>query len=265
MIAPGHLWDFPRGSLTLSSCGIHVWCASPDQPPLAFQQLSKTLSADERMRAERFYYERDRKRFIFRRGLLRTILACYLGIEPNRVQFCYGTHGKPALVETSEGIHLRFNLSHSHGLSLYAITRDQEIGIDLEYIRPIPEAKQIAEHYFSARENAVFRALPEHEKPLAFLKCWTRKEAYLKALGVGLTGSLEEFDVSLAPGEPARLLSVRGDPEEASRWFIHGLMPASGYVASIAVKGHGAHLTYWQLGYSLPRTQVSILQPTRVG
>ena len=264
MTALAHLWDLPWENLSLSSRGIHVWCASLDQSASAFQQLSKTLSADERMRAERFYYERDRKRFIVRRGLLRTILDCYLGIEPDRLHFRYGAHGKPKLAETLKGDNLRFNLSHSHGLALYAIARDQEIGVDIECVRPIPEAKQIAENYFSTREYDDFRALSEQERLVAFFNCWTRKEAYLKALGFGLTRSLDEFDVSLAPGESARLLSIKGDPEKASRWFLQDLMPASNYVAALAVKGQDAQFTFWQLGSCLPGTKTSILEPNRV-
>jgi len=134
-------WRPPPEDLALSSNDVHVWRASLDQLALRFQRLAQTLSADEQLRAERFYFEQDRRRFVVSRGLLRTILGCYLGIEPSRLQFCYGSRDKPALVETSGGGTLRFNLSHSQGLALYAVTRNREIGVDLERIRPISEAE----------------------------------------------------------------------------------------------------------------------------
>jgi 4'-phosphopantetheinyl transferase len=232
--------------LALLSDDVHVWCAFLDQPAARAQQLAQTLSADERMRAERFYFERDRKRFIVGRGLLRTILGCYLGIAPNRLQFCYGPRGKPDLAEICGGRKLCFNLSHSQGLALYGITRDRKIGIDLEHIRPISKTEQIAERFFSVRENAVFRALPPSKKQVAFLNCWTRKEAYLKAIGEGLVRSLEQIEVSLAPGEPARLLSIEGDLQSAERWILQELTPALGYVAALVVEGYGWRLKCWQ-------------------
>ena len=153
---------------------------------------------------------------------------------------------------------LRFNLSHSQGLALYAVTRGREIGVDLECIRPISDAEQIAERFFSAHENAVFRTIPAHEKPKAFFNCWTRKEAYLKALGDGLARPLDEFDVSLAPGEPAKLLRIEGAPQEASRWSLNRLEPGSGYVAALAVEGYGYQLKCWQCcGWSIRNTQLS--------
>ncbi len=246
MTALDRLWGPPPADLALSSDDIHVWRASLDQPASRFQRLAQTLSEDERLRAGQFYFEQDRKRFIASRGLLKTILGCYLDIEPSRLQFCYGSRGKPALAETPVGGTLRFNLSHSQGLALFAVTRDREIGVDLERVRAISEAEQIAERFFSARENAVFRAVPMSKKQEAFFNCWTRKEAYVKASGDGLALPLDQFDVSLAPGEPAALLNAKGDPQEASRWSLQELVPASGYVAALAVEGHGWRLACWQ-------------------
>jgi len=239
------MWVHPPSDLTLSSNDIHVWRAALDQPTSCFQQLAQSLCAQERVRAERFYFERDRKHFVVGRGILRTILGLYLGIEPSQLQFYYGPRGKPALTETYGGGWLRFNLSHSQGLALYAVTRDREIGIDIEHIRPMPEAEQIAVRFFSVQENAVFRTLPPSQKQTAFFNCWTRKEAYIKALGDGLALPLDQFDVSLAPGEPARLLSIKGD-RAITRWFLQELTPAPDYVAALAVEGQGWCLTCWQ-------------------
>jgi 4'-phosphopantetheinyl transferase len=141
---------------------------------------------------------------------------------------------------------LRFNVSHSHGLALYAVTRRRKIGIDIERVRPISGPEQLAARFFSAGENAELCALPEHVKHEAFFNCWTRKEAYVKARGEGLSLPLNQFDVSLNPGEPARLLRVERDPQEAARWSLQGLTPAPGYVAALAVEGHGWRLACWE-------------------
>lgn len=233
----------PAGGLTLNRDEIHVWLAFLDQPDYRVRRLEQLLSKDERMRAESFCFERDRKSFIVGRGLLRTILGRYLRIEPSRLQFSFTSNGKPVLGKTfGGGSMLRFNLSHSQGLALYAVTCGREIGIDLEYIHPISDVEQIAAHFFSVRENTVLRALPAHRRLEAFFNCWTRKEAYLKAIGDGLTQPLVKFDVTLTPGEPARLLHVDGDPQEVSRWSLQELTPASGYAATLAVEGHDWHL-----------------------
>lgn len=236
----------PPLDLELTANEIHVWCASLAQPLSRFQMLSQTLCLDERLRAERFHFEKDRKHFITGRGILRTILGCYLNVEPNRLQFRYGKNGKPALVDTFGKGRIRFNLSHSEGLALFAFTRDHEIGVDIEHIHDIFEMNQIAEQFFSVRENAVFRALPKSKKKEAFFYCWTRKEAFIKALGDGLYQPLDKFDVSLVPDEPARLLRTYGDSKEASRWIIQDLKPASSFAAAFAVEGGSWQLHCWQ-------------------
>lgn len=242
-------WKEPPADLVLLSDDIHVWRACLDQPAACIRHLAQTLSADERLRAERFHFERDRLRFITGRGLLRAILGRYLGLEPSQLRFRYSPHGKPALdpsgFQNPLGLVLRFNLAHSRGLVLYAVTRKREIGVDMEYIRPIAEVNQIVERFFTARERAVFRALPISQRQEAFFNGWTRKEAYVKASGRGLDWPLDKIEVSLTPGEPARLLGTDGDHQEALRWFMQTLTPASGYGASLAVEGHGLHLKYW--------------------
>lgn len=212
------------------------------------QQLAETLAPDERQRAERFHFERDRRRFIVGRGVLRRILGRYLALEPNRLQFCYGPWGKPALagISTTQEGQFCFNLAHSQSLALYAVTCERELGVDIEYIRAVPEAEQIAARFFSAQENTVLRSLPPQQKQEAFFNCWTRKEAYIKAIGDGLAQPLAEFDVSLTPGEPASLLRISGDTQAAAGWSIQALTPAPGYVAALAVKGHDWQLKCWQ-------------------
>jgi len=210
------------------------------------RQMTKWLNEDERLRAERFHFERDRKRFIVGRGVLRTILGRYLHIEPNRVRFSYDLNGKPCLAKTPGDNTLRFNLAHSNELALYAFTRGREIGIDIEYLRTMLDAGQISERFFSPQVNVNLQALPASHRKTAFFNCWTRKEAYLKALGVGLSHALDQFEVSLVPAEPAHLVDVEIDCDDASRWTLKALIPAPGYVAALAVEGHNWHPTFWQ-------------------
>lgn len=233
-------------SLELNDHEVHVWQASLEEPPADYQQWLETLSEDERLRAQRFHFERDRKHFAVGRSILRALLGCYLGREPAEVQFRYGDRGKPYLAGKMSESEFYFNVSHSHGLALYAFARGREIGVDLEFARPLPDAENIAMRFFSPREKEAFRALAPSEKEAAFFKCWTRKEAYVKAVGDGLAFPLHQFDVSLSPGEPAKLLNINGCPEIAERWFLEDLTPAPGYAAAVAVAGGGWQLNCWQ-------------------
>ena len=208
---------------------------------------------DERMRAERFHFEQDRRRFIMAHGILRMILSSYLSVEPNQLQFCYGHNGKPALTNISGQEIICFNSSRSNRLALYAFARGREIGVDIEDIRDIPEMDQIAERFFSLRENAVFRALPETKKKEGFFSCWTRKEAFIKAIGDGLSLPLDKFDVSFVPGEPARLLRIEGDSKAASQWSIQEFKPASGFTAAFALQGVNRRLHCWEFGSLLKK------------
>ena len=208
--------------------------------------MLSTLSADEKERAARFYFQRDREHFIVARGALRAILGRYLQRDPTRVGFRYSPHGKPALAMEAPGEGLRFNISHSHGLALCAVTRGREIGVDLERVRSIANLEQIAERFFSPGENAEPRALPARVKAEAFFNGWSRKEAYLKARGDGLSLSLDQFDVSLASGEPARLPRNQREPRDVGRWPLQELPPVFGYVAALAVEGHGLQIRGWQ-------------------
>src|SRR5687767_11560297 len=239
--------------VSLSRDEVHVWRASLDEPAWPLQELEQVLSLDERERAGRYYFERDRKRFIAGRGMLRKILGHYLGVAPAHLQFRYGPRGKPALGEAPGEKELRFNLSHSQGLALYAVTCEREIGVDLEYARRVSDLEQLAERFFSVRENAVLQSLSPSQRPQAFFDCWTRKEAYIKAVGEGFSIPLDQFDVSLAPGEPARLISIEGDPQKASLWTLRELSPAHGFAGALVVEGQGWRLSSWEVCDPLPR------------
>jgi 4'-phosphopantetheinyl transferase len=224
---------------------VHVWRASLELPSSQVEKLQRNLSEEELERAERFHFQRHRDHFIVARGLLRTILGRYLKVEPGRLLFQYGPKGKPELAGDTSRRALCFNLSHSHGLALYGVTRDREIGVDVERIRPDVAGEKIAERFFSPQEAATLRELPAHVRQEAFYTCWTRKEAYLKAIGEGITLRLDQFEVSVTPGEPAVLLSINGDSKEASSWCLKGLDPGPGFVGALAVKGHGWDLRCW--------------------
>jgi len=246
MISPISSWYPPPKILMLGSDEVHVWRAALNLKASQVQNLHQTLSADEQVRAKRFYFQKDRERFIVARGQLRAILGRYLKTEPSQLRFCYTPHGKPSLDMEIGADAIRFNLSHSQGLALYAITRSREVGVDVEFIRPELVEEQIAERFFSPREVTALRALLTNIQQEAFFNCWTRKEAYIKARGEGLTLRLDQFDVSLTPGQPATLLSTNGDPQEASRWSLRNLSLETAYVAALAVEGHGWRLKCWQ-------------------
>lgn len=240
------LWRCPPADLVLADDDVHVWRASLNPSAEHVRDLQRTLTPDEQERAARFRFQRDRDHFIVARGVLRAILGRYLGVEPSQLRFCYSSYGKPALAEKFGRKKLNFNLAHSHELALYAVTRGRTVGIDLEYMRADLAGEQIAERFFSPREVAVLRTLPRNKQEEAFFNCWTRKEAYVKAIGEGLSMPLDQFDVSLVPGEPALLVSTHKDPREAARWSLRALAPGSGYVAALAVEGHTWRLTCWQ-------------------
>jgi len=216
---------------------IHVWWALLDQDVSRVESYFQTLSIEERRRAEQFHFDRDRTRFIVRRGMLRRILGSYLNLQPGRLLFRHGRNGKPELAETNVGQNIRFNISHSEGAALFAFARDREIGVDIEYIQDISDLDLIADQFFSSDENDVLQSLTEDEKRRAFFNGWTRKEALVKALGEGLSLPMKRFSVSLLPGEQARLLRMDGDVRDTFRWSIQDLMPTPGYAGAVAARG----------------------------
>ncbi|NET38586.1 MAG: 4'-phosphopantetheinyl transferase superfamily protein [Cyanothece sp. SIO1E1] len=254
MVLPDCLWIIPSEEPVLSSGSIHLWCASLDPPAAQIQHLAQLLSPDERVRAERFHFQKDSRHFTVARGILRILLSRYLQLEPGQLQFEYGSRGKPALTAICGGEQLSFNLSHSHGLALYAIApiappgnmTNAELGVDIEYIRPLDTAEQLAQRFFSAQEYAVIQKLPAADKQEAFFHYWTCKEAYIKATGDGLAKSLDQVEVLITPGEPARFVKIDGDWQKAADWQVKQLLPATGYIAALVAKRHNWHVNCWQ-------------------
>ena len=207
--------------------------------PQAIRASAALLSGPERHRAARFAFDRDARRFILARARLRELLAARLGVGAESVEFEYGAHGKPALSQRFAASDLHFNVSHCNDVAVYAFSCGHEIGIDVEAVRIISDADDIAAHYFSHSENATYQTLRPRDRPLGFFNCWTRKEAFVKALGDGLSIPLDRFDVTLTPGEPAQVLRVENTPGDHSGWWLDSLSPAPGYVAAIASPSRG--------------------------
>ncbi len=245
MIDADTVWLSPPAHIALAEQDVHVWRAPLEQPASLIAHLQRFLHTDEVARAERFYFVRDRNHFIVARGLLRLLLGRYLDCAPETVSFCYNEYGKPAL--DYQPCRLHFNLSHSHDLVVYAFSLSRSLGIDIEYMRAEIAYEELAKHYFSPVEYATLQALPAASKGEAFYHCWTRKEAYIKARGKGLSLPLDVFDVSLQPGAPAALLESREDPREPGRWKLQALAPGAGYAGALAAEGQDWQYRCWQL------------------
>jgi 4'-phosphopantetheinyl transferase len=195
------------------------------------------LSADELARASRFRFDKHRNAFLVARGLLRLILGRYTNTDSAAIQFTYGPQGKPEVVDAP---HVRFNLSHSESIALYGIRRGGAIGVDVEYIRAMEDLEDIARHFFCAAECEDLLAVPQAGRQKAFFNCWTRKEAFIKAIGEGLSHPLDRFRVALRPDEAACLISVDGRPGAETDWSLHDIAAPEGYVAAVALAGrHG--------------------------
>lgn len=232
--------------MTLQTTEIHVWLVSLEPPDAQLRALTETLDAAERDRAARYRFERDRRRFTAARGVLRAVLGAYLDTSPANIAFAYGPHGKPSLAPSAGHPALQFNISHSETRALIALTRDGELGVDIEYMRPLDDMDAIARTVFSGHERAILAALDDTRRHEAFYACWARKEAYIKAIGRGLSFPLDSFDVALPPDEPPRLLAVRGNPTEVDRWRYRPLPPVPGYATALAVESAAIEVKCWR-------------------
>lgn len=222
---------------------VHVWCVALDAyPEETITTLVHLLSPEEKERADRFHFLKDRNAFTIARALLRILLARYLAQPAQQLRFHYNQNGKPALVEHS----LSFNVAHSGDLALYAVAQSQDIGVDVEYMRAGVEYESLARHFFSPREVAWLLELPVEQRRAAFFACWTRKEAYIKARGLGLSLDLTLFDVALQPQQPVALLETREEGQSASDWSLYSFTPPrQDYAGALIVRGSNHRLAYY--------------------
>ena len=216
---------------------VHIWWAHLDLPAPRLRNLEETLARDEQARGERFRFERDRNRFIAARGILREILGYYLAMEPHSIRFDYGRHGKPRLAEGNSSSDTEFSLSHSQGVALYGFCRDHKIGVDVEYMRDFPDMDLIAKRFFSYNENEGLRAANAQKKTETFFRYWTQKEAFVKAIGVGLSYPLDSFfDVSVDPSELHGLTRLDGEVRQGAAWSIQNVNFIPNYVGAFAAE-----------------------------
>jgi 4'-phosphopantetheinyl transferase len=239
------LCELAPDQLTLEPNQIHAWRIALDLPALRVDELRALLSRAETARANAFHFAEHRARFIVAHALLRVILARYTRGAPRDLVFATDEFGKPALMQPACDFH--FNLAHSEHLALCAITRAAPIGVDVEFVKPLENLDELAARFFAPREIAALRALPADQRARGFYACWTRKEAYLKALGKGLRAPLDQFAVSLAPDEPARVVWARDDPRAAEEWSLRALDPAPGYVGALATRARVEAVQCWRL------------------
>ncbi|MGH9365948.1 MAG: 4'-phosphopantetheinyl transferase family protein [Thermoanaerobaculia bacterium] len=238
-------WSVPPETVELFPDEVHVWRCALDVSDGEIARMERTLASDEREKAAYFRFFWDRNRFIAGRGTLRAILAQYSNRKPEQLRFLYGPYGKPRLAGEPDREGIRFNLAHSRGLALYAFARGREVGIDVEFVRPELGGEEIARRFFSPVELAGLAGHSETARPEAFFRCWTSKEAYLKARGEGLSFPLDQFTVSTSLEGEDRLLAAP-EPAEMLSWSLRRLTPAEGYVGTLAVEGGGWRAKFWK-------------------
>lgn len=224
---------------TIAENGFEAVVTQLDVGPAATMAAAVVLSKRERERANRFIFQRDRDRFIVARAGLRRLLASRLDLPAEAIEFEYGAHGKPALAHKSGPNDLRFNVSHSENVAIYAFADGRAVGVDIEAVREIQDRDDIATHCFSANENKAYLLLGSDERSQAFFNGWTRKEAFIKATGDGMHRPLDSFDVSLRPDEPARILRVGERNGEDCGWLLYSFSPLQGFVSAVVIERTG--------------------------
>lgn len=230
-------WEDAPANLELVGGELHVWQASLDLTARRMEGLFHGLSSDEHERAGRFHFEKDREDFVAARGILRELLGSYAGLSARDLIFSYTDYGKPVLSNSRLAGVLQFNVAHSHGIAMYAFVLGRDVGIDVECHRGDLVVEEAARGVCSPNEMEILRSLPEAQQRIAFFDCWTRKEAYIKARGQGLSLPLDQFSVSLLPGKRPELFSANGDPLEGGSWMLLDVAPRTGYSAAVAYAG----------------------------
>jgi 4'-phosphopantetheinyl transferase len=244
--APRLLWPAgPSGALRVAEDEVHVWAVQLDRDASVIREMATLLDDDERDRASRFRRRVDRDRFIVAHAELRRVLARYLRKPAHRLRFRRDRFGKPSLAHPTD---VTFNMAHADSVALIAVTTGRPVGVDVERVTPLDDAFDVAEICFAPAEQRVLHAVPAGQVSDTFFNCWTRKEAFIKAVGTGLSAPLKAFEVSLEPDTPARLCRVSGSARVAASWTMHALHPAPGYVGALAVRRTNVRVTTWQVG-----------------
>jgi 4'-phosphopantetheinyl transferase len=246
--APRLVWPAgPSGELRVTEDEVHVWAVQLDRDASVIREMATLLDDDERDRASRFRRRVDRDRFIVAHAVLRRVLARYLRKPAQSLRFRRDRFGKPSLAHRTD---VTFNMAHADSVALIAVTTGRPVGVDVERVTPLDDAFDVAEICFAPAERRVLHAVPAGQVSDAFFNCWTRKEAFIKAVGTGLSAPLKAFEVSLEPDTPARLCRVSGSARVAASWTMAALHPAPGYVGALALRRRNVRVTTWQIGIS---------------
>lgn len=238
-------WKTTPAKLGLSEDHVDIWRTALDLPLRQIDAYFALLSADEVARARRFKLKRKQREYIISRGMLRRILGQVLKRDPAGLEFAYTEHDKPVLEITRRGLPVCFNVTHSHEQTLIALSLGHVLGIDIELVRPDVQFRQLAKRFFSAQEARELETYTEAGLPRAFFACWTRKEAFVKALGDGIAFGLNEFSVSVNPFDNAVALTTHWDPDEAGKWSLVNIPVGADYIAALAVAAQGYNIRYW--------------------
>jgi 4'-phosphopantetheinyl transferase len=242
-IAGSGAWLRDAPPETLRDGEIHVWSVRLGRDAALAARLLPSLSTEEQARAQRFHFERDRRTYVLAHGTLRLILARYLQTTPKDLRFHPGPHGKPYLDESLNRPALGFNFSRSAGLLLGAVVRGREIGIDVERVAPLPDVDRLVSRFFTPGEQQYLNVLPPPARLRAFFHAWTRKEAFLKATGAGLSAGLDGLTVPLTPCTPGVWLPLDPEPRRPADWHVCELAVGRAYIAALAVQGRDWNLT----------------------
>lgn len=241
------VWEMLSNVPALPENQVHIWRIPLEQPVERLIGFSRDLSNDELQRADRFHFERDRRRYMVSHSWMRRLLGAYQHQQPSAIQFELAEHGKPHLKADPDGLDLNFNLAHSGEFALLGLCRGVALGVDIEHVHTMQDILQVAARYFSQNERSQLAQVPQDQVESAFFKCWTCKEAFIKNLGDGLYYPLDQFDVNLYPDQPARLLRVASDPPEASHWQLVSFPVSEEYFGALAVRDISLQIRYLEM------------------
>jgi len=241
-------WSAPPSKMYLPPTDVHIWQASLHIPAHQQERFTQMLSSDEIARAARFHFPLHREHYIAGRGLLREILGRYLNCLPETIRFSYNSFGKPALLASAAQEALQFNISHSNGVALFAFVRDADIGIDVQHTNAVTDLLQAGAVVFSAGEMEVLSTLPQERRRAVFFQYWTRKEAYIKAVGGGFSLPLNGIDVGRLPAGRVWQAEAPGAPFEQTDWNVWDFTACPGYAAAVAIQQENWKFSFYQLG-----------------